>query len=105
MSTDSDPILPDEPHLAEPAEDEEPVYAAGLEEPPEGEPPPHRRPAAPSWRQGPPHPGFWWAVLWCVVMVIISQIIVPIPVAIIVIIVKVIQLGWHDEFTTWLQGA
>src|SRR5262249_37588808 len=27
----------------------------------------------------PPHPGFWWSVLWCIGFVVITQILFPLP--------------------------
>jgi membrane protease YdiL (CAAX protease family) len=62
--TDRPPEAPAEPEpfLAEVADDEPPIRLRRRR--------PARRPAPP----GPPHPGFWWAILWCVLMLIVAQV-------------------------------
>src|SRR5438874_2550573 len=49
------------------------------EEPPVVElPPPDPLPAPPAPR--PPHPGFWWAVVWCLIFLIFTQILPVVPI-------------------------
>jgi membrane protease YdiL (CAAX protease family) len=75
MSTDSPRPVPGEPEpfLAELAEPE-PFLAEVADD---DEPPlklRRRRLARPAPPTGPPHPGFWWAILWCVLMLIVAQV-------------------------------
>jgi membrane protease YdiL (CAAX protease family) len=57
---------------------------------------PSARPRQPEQPEGPPHPGFWWAVLWCVVMIIICQFIPGLAVALAVLAVEMIRAGSVD---------
>ncbi len=62
-----------EPFLAELAEPEEPPPAR------------HPRPVRPAPAPGPPHPGFWWAIGWCLLMLIVAQVMPAFGVSIVVV--------------------
>jgi membrane protease YdiL (CAAX protease family) len=83
-----------EPFLAETDDDEEHVVAAELVE---LEEPARlrlrfRRPAPPK-AAGPPHPGFWWAILWCILMLIVAQIVPAVLVTFIYLGVEIARHG------------
>ncbi len=40
-----------------------------------------------------PHPGFWWAVLWCLLMLLVAQVIPAVVVAVVVIAWKMVLAG------------
>jgi membrane protease YdiL (CAAX protease family) len=71
-----DPAPPPEaePFLAESVDDDEPVVLRR-----------RRRLTRPPRPPGPPHPGFWWAVGWCFLMLIVAQLTPAFGVSVVVI--------------------
>jgi len=88
-----------EPLVVQPVDDDG-IFVAELAEPYDRVPRPRRRPSLPP---GPPHPGFWGAVLWCLLMFVLSQVIIPIPAALIIVVVQVIRLGGLEQAQEWLK--
>src|SRR5437867_10664755 len=74
-----------EPLLVEPVDDDDGVFVADLAEPYDKVPRPRRRLARPPLPPGPPHPGFWWALLWCLGMLIVCQVVPAVGVVIVVL--------------------
>jgi membrane protease YdiL (CAAX protease family) len=64
-----------EPLLAQLADEDQRVLAAELVEELEEARPRRRRPGRRPDPDAPPHPGFWWAILWCILMLIVCQFI------------------------------
>ncbi|HEX5272193.1 MAG TPA: type II CAAX endopeptidase family protein [Gemmataceae bacterium] len=98
MSTDSALPEPDETEVSDrplgPPPEPEPYLAEVAED--DGRPIRlrRRRPARPP---GPPHPGFWWAIVWCVLMLIVAQFLPAIGVVSVIIgkqiVVQVVKGG------------
>jgi membrane protease YdiL (CAAX protease family) len=113
MSTDSDPVLPDdpritdrmpeEPYLAEPANGGDEVFTAGVAEPPQQALPSRRRADFP-WRQGLPQPGFWWALFACIFLLGMAQLAVPLGVWLTIVLVQAIRLGGVGEGFAWEEA-
>jgi membrane protease YdiL (CAAX protease family) len=51
----------------------------------------------------PPHPGFWWAVGWCLLMLLICQIVIPLGLGSAIFVVQAIRLGGLDQGLAWLK--
>jgi len=49
-----------------------------------------------------PHPGFWWAILWCLLMVLVAQVIPALAVLIVLGILKTVQAGSVEQGLAWL---
>ncbi len=62
-----------------------------------------RRPAPPPGPPGPPHPGFWWALGWCLLLLFVCQLIVPLGVGLAIFIVQVNRLGGLEAALQWLK--
>src|SRR5262245_55556315 len=52
-----------------------------------------------------PHPGFWWAVGWCLLLIIVAEILIPLPIVIVIAVVQMIRLGGVQEGLQWLLTA
>jgi membrane protease YdiL (CAAX protease family) len=93
-----------EPFVAEPAERDIAVVEPAR---PADEEPPRRRRRLPPERPlpaAPPQPGFWWAVLACVLMVFVSQLIVPLCYTVVALIVQSVRLASFEDALKGLQA-
>src|SRR5262245_52043880 len=95
----------EEPWLADLAEEEEAIPVE-LAEPLDDEDEFRRRlrvrrPAPPA----PPHPGFWWAILWCILMLIVAQIVPALLVVTVLVVIALVRggLAGLDEFARAAQ--
>jgi membrane protease YdiL (CAAX protease family) len=61
------------------------------------------RPLPCARRPGPPHPGFWWAVLWCLLLLVVAEFAIPLLVALFIFAVQAVQLGGIGPATDWLE--
>jgi membrane protease YdiL (CAAX protease family) len=101
--------LPPRPEAAryEEAEEVEEALPAGPDRVRYDDEPRPRRRRAERWREAdwarPPHPGFWWAVLWCILMLIVAQVLPALGVGIIFGIVQVARLGF-DAGLQWIAS-
>jgi membrane protease YdiL (CAAX protease family) len=77
-------ISEQQPLIAEPAEDK--PFVASLAEPSEETIPLRRARPGRRHRPGPPQPGFWWAIGWCVLMLIVAQVLPAIGVTIVALV-------------------
>jgi membrane protease YdiL (CAAX protease family) len=97
------PVAPDEePLLVEQVQEE--AFTAELAEPHDKLPPPRRperRPRPPA----PPHPGFWWALFWSLVMLIVTQGLFPLGVLLLLTIIRMVQLGSINDGMQWLLDS